>query len=318
MRTRVAIVVASVDSELDPGPSLSRFAEEVEGHGEVILVDASRDGFIADLTATLRNVRILRRTPGMLVPELWRDGLRAADADFVGFSTTAMIPEQHWLDAMLDRLQTTGAAGVGGPILPAAKLSSTDRAIYLLRYVNYYKPSRSNLEPPGDNAIYRRDRLEKHHNLIDRGFWEADIHHSLRHQGECLVMAENASVIYQGGGRLLSTLRQRLRHAAIYGASRGSRMTAIERTLRTALFPIVPALMLRRIILVMKSQSIDMMPCLPALPGLALLSTAWAAGEAVGYWVGIDPHSKIESRESRTEQEEQGAASRLETRNSCM
>ncbi len=315
---RVAIIVASNDSAIDPRPSLSRFADEVAGRGEVILVDASRDGCILDPLESGRNVRILRRTPGMLAPELWRDGFRATDAEIVGFSTTAMIPEPRWLDAMLDRLQTTDAAGVGGPIMPAAKLSPTDRAIYLLRYVNYYKPSLSDAEPPGDNAVYRRERLEKHRELIDRGFWEIDIHRALRLQGDHLAMAENASVIYQGGSRLLVSLRQRLRHAAIYGASRGSAMTTIERALRTALSPMVPALIFHRMIAVMRSNFIDMMPWVPALPSLALLSTAWAIGEAVGYWMKIDPVSKIGSRGSRAEKEEHGELSRLETRSSRM
>ena len=35
-------------------------------------------------------------------------------------------------------------------------------------------PSRT--EPPGDNAIYRRDRLAGLEDLLDRGFWEAEIH----------------------------------------------------------------------------------------------------------------------------------------------
>ena len=51
-----------------------------------------------------------------------------------------MIPARGWLDAMLARLEETGAAAVGGPIEPAEGLSATDRAVYLLRYVNYLRP----------------------------------------------------------------------------------------------------------------------------------------------------------------------------------
>ena len=308
--------MASVDPEIDPRPSLSRFAEEVDGRGEVILVESSCDQYVADLTTTFRNVRVLGRTPGMLAPELWRDGLRAADSEFVGFSTTSMIPEPGWLDTMLDRLQMTEAAGVGGSIWPAAKLSPTDRAVYLLRYVNYYKPLISNPGPPGENAIYRRDRLEKFQDLIDRGFWEVDIHRALRHQGERLAIADNASVIYHGGAPLYSILRQRLRHAKIYGVSRGSRMTTIERALRTACFPMIPALMFHRIVSAMRSNFIGVRSWVPAWPGLFLLSTVWAIGEALGYWMKIDSASTLTSSKSTSEREEWVSASRLETWNS--
>jgi Glycosyl transferase family 2 len=158
-RHRVAVVVASIDARGTVGACVDRFAEEVRGRGEIVLVDASRDG-TADLVERSRpGVRVIRESWGALGPELWRVGLRATDAPLVALSTAAMIPARGWLDAMLARLEETGASAVGGPIEPAAGLSATDGAVYLLRYVNYLRPlpelraSNNSLSPPYEGGV---------------------------------------------------------------------------------------------------------------------------------------------------------------------
>ena len=281
MNNRVAIVVASVDSWIDAGPSVLRFAEEVQGRGEVILVGTCETG---DSLRGVPSIRILKRPSGMLAPELWRDGLLASDAAFVAFSTTAMIPDPGWLDAMLARWEETGAAGIGGPILTARDLSPSDRAVYLLRYLNYYNLSPSMIEPPGDNALYQRNLLEGLEALIDRGFWEYEIHRGLRARGEILSIAENAQVSYRGRGRLWPTLCQRARHAAIYGQMRSTSTSTIKKLARTGAAMLVPALLLLRVVALMKRNRMEMRPWFVALPSFVLLSTAWAAGEATGQW----------------------------------
>lgn len=292
---RVAVVVASVDASETARASLRRFAEEVRGRGEVVVVDASRDGTAGEIERTMPGVRVIRRAPGALAPELWRDGLRATDAPLVAFSTAAMVPEPGWLDAMLARLDATGAAAVGGPIEPAGSLSATDRAVYLLRYVNYLRPLPGSgvTEPPGDNAIYRRDCLLGLGPRIDRGFWEAEIHARLRARGERLAMAEGAVLTFHGGSRFGASVGQRHRHGRHYGAARAGLMKAPERLARAAVSPIVPFLLARRIASALRSRRRGLGEWLPALPGLSLLLAAWAAGEARGTWAGFgtDPRA---------------------------
>jgi len=281
---RVAVVVAATDTRVVAPDGLRRFAEEVEGRGEVVLVDGSRDG----VEPGVSGLRILRRPSGRLAPELWRDGLRATDAPLVAFSTAAMTPAAGWLDALLARLDETGAAAVGGPIAPGESLKATARAVYLTRYAQYLPPfpQHAALEPPGDNALYRRDRLQGLEALIDGGFWEAEVHRELRARGESLALANEACVTYQGGGSLTDAAVQRFRHARTYGAARGARMTATERLARSASAPLVPAVMGRRIATALRSKGVRIGPWLSAVPGLALLLTAWSAGEAVGLWAG--------------------------------
>lgn len=281
---RVAVVIAANDARDTARASLARFLEEAGGRGEVVLVDASRDG-TADLAAhEFSGLRILREPTGTLAPELWKIGLRATDAPLVAFSTAAMVPSPGWLDALIARLDESGATAVGGPIVPARSLYLTDRAIYLLRYVAYLQPiSRSSRpEPPGDNALYRRAALVDMDAILDRGFWEHEVHRVLRARGEVLAMANSAVVVFHGGLRMKSALGQRLRHATIHGTARGGRMGVTERLLRTAAAPLVPAVLLHRIARGLRERGEDLGPWLPALPRLSLLLAAWAFGEARG------------------------------------
>jgi hypothetical protein len=288
---RVAVIVASIDAGATVRASLAWFAEEVDGRGEVVLVDASRDATAEEIARGVPGVRVIRRPSGALAPELWRVGLDATDAPLVAFSTAAMVPTHGWLDAMLARLDATGAAAVGGPIEPAERLAPTDRAVYLLRYVNYLLPlpAAAVAEPPGDNAVYRRDRLRGLEPVIDSGFWEVEVHRRLRDRGERLAMADGAAVTFHGGSRLGPTLRQRFRHARHYGAARGSRQTTPARLARAAAAPLVPTVLMWRAAATLRARGRPCRPWFSALPGLAILLAAWALGEAYGTLTGPGP-----------------------------
>jgi hypothetical protein len=344
---RVAVVVASTGARATVRASLGRFRDETRGRGEVILVDASTDGTADAAERLFPKIRVLRRSPGQLVPELWRDGLNATEAPLVAFSTAAMVPRAGWLTALLDRLEATGAAGVGGSIRPAAGLSVWDRAVYLHRHARYLAPRnapRPN-KPAGENALYRREALlalqpspahpprsdslrpggeepewegtgptapasplypnpspqggkenefpaargkrgpsgqPEEGRVWEHGFWEVEIHRRLRARGEQLVLAPEAVVAYAGGASLGPTLRQRWTHARRYGASRARAWNLLTRCARVASAPLVPTVLLSRILKQLRYQGEPIGPWLPSLPALALLLATWALGEAVG------------------------------------
>jgi len=283
---KLAVILASIDAAGTFLGNLQRWCHELDGHGEVLVVDSSRDGTADEITARFPRVRVFRREPGRLVPELWRDGLEATDAPLVAFSTTRMAPASGWRLAMLETLEATGAAVVGGPIKPS---DSYDRdhvsmAIYLLRYINYLPPliDPERIEPPGDNAVYVRDRLDGLEALWEEGFWEVEIHRALRTRGERVVMASRPAVVHSGEGRFLPLLRQRHAHAHHYGASRARRFGTADRLARIATSPLVPAVLLGRIVAALSARGQSLRPWMPALPYVLPLLAAWSLGEARG------------------------------------
>ncbi len=292
----VTVVVASTDPTPTLEASLARFADEAGPLGEVVLVDASGDGESEGLARRSANVRVLRRPKGLLAPELWRDGLLATEAPLVAFSTARMVPRRGWLAALEGRLRSTGAAGVGGPIEPGPELSPAGRAVALLRYAGYFPPlpDPSRVEPPGDNALYRRDRLMEVRSAWLDGFWEVEVHRALRDRGESLAMAGRAVVTFEGGVRLARTARQRWSHARRYGAGRSAGLGPVARLGRMAAAPMVPSVLLARILAALKARRMPLSPWLPALPALAALASVWAMGEAFGTWAGSGgAHSNV-------------------------
>jgi hypothetical protein len=280
----VAVVVALNETTTNLKASLARFVDEAGPMGEVVLVDSSGQ----DLPGLDPCIRVIRRPPGRLAPELWRDGLRATDAPFVALSTAQMTPCRGWLISMVGRLRSARSAGVGGPIQPGTDLSATDRAVALLRYSGYFPPlpDPSRVDPPGDNALYRRDRLMAVESSWVDGFWEVEVHRALRERGDTLAMAEEAIVTFKGGVGLASMIRQRWAHARRYGAGRSIDLGTVARLTRALACPMVPPLLLARIIAALRTRGMVARPWLPALPALAALASAWAVGEAVGTWRG--------------------------------
>ncbi len=150
----------------------------------------------------------------------------------------------------------SNAAGVGGPIEPGSKLSATDRAVALLRYSGYFPPlpDLTCVDPPGDNALYRREPLMAVRSSWLEGFWEVDVHQALRERGYALTMAGSAVLTYEGGIGLASMVRQRLAHARRYGAGRSKGLGTPARLARVAVSPLVPPLLCGRIVAALRAR----------------------------------------------------------------
>jgi hypothetical protein len=282
---------------------LERFAEEAGPLGEVIVVDGSGTPGVEDLTRNFTNVRVLSRPPGRLAPLLWRDGLIATDLPLIAFTNFQMLVCRGWRDALVDRLRESNVAGVGGPIEPGPLLSKTDRAVALLRYSSYFPPlpASAKAEPPGDNALYRRECLEGVEDSWIDGFWEVEVHRALRVRGETLAMADRAIATFEGGSRLLAMAGQRVRHARRYAAGRSVGLTRFARLLRVVVSPMVPPLLCGRIVQHLHSRGMSLAPWIKSLPGLMLLASAWAFGEVVGSWQGSSPGPDDPGREPVTQ-----------------
>ncbi len=285
---RATVIVASIDARATIQASLTAFLREVRDQGEVILVDASRDGTADEVARQFPSVLVLRRPAGWLAPELWREGLLEARTPLIAFSTAQMVPSEGWLDSHRMCLAKGGTAVAGGPIVASGRLSGGDRAVYLLRYVNYGPPLGGGqaFEPPGDNALYRRDLLLEIPETWKDGFWEVEVHRGLRAQGHQLGVAGEATVEFRGGASLWGMLRQRRLHARHYGAARARRMSGLQRAARSLAAPLVPAVLLRRIHSALKARGRSFGPWVGALPTLLLLLAAWTTGETMGTWLG--------------------------------
>jgi hypothetical protein len=279
---RVAVIVASQGRGPIFAASIDGFLREVEGRGEVVLVQSTSENSFA----RVRGLRILQRPAARLVPELWREGLRAVDADRVAFSTSEMIPGVGWLDSLLEGMSGPEIWGVGGAIDARDRLGRVERAVYLQRFLRYGSSAPLPERPSGENALYCRERLARVEDAWAEGFWEAEVQRRLEADGGHWAKAPGAIVTYAGSTRLFAIVGQRVEHARRYGAIRASDWNQGMRWLRGLATPVVPALLLARAGSRLLRRRMAVGPWLAALPSFLVLSAAWAAGETFGTCLG--------------------------------
>jgi hypothetical protein len=281
---RVDVILAAVEPGAELAPSLIGFRRELGDQGELIVVTACA----ADVSERIRTIdpaaRVVSCAPETLVPELWAEGLKCSEARFVATTTARMVPRTGLLQAMIDRLIETGAAGVGGPIEPSPTLARFDQAVYLHRYLNYKTPCEAtdSFDPPGDNAMYRRDRLDRIRGSWSEGFWEVEVHRALRKLGERLTFEPSAGVIFTGGESRPPLLRARVRHASRYAYERTKDRRLGIRIGRLGATPLVGPLLLGRVWKTMMKKGMRTAPWAGSAGDLILLKAAWTWGEIGG------------------------------------
>jgi hypothetical protein len=226
---------------------------------------------------------IVQERPGVLVPELWRDGIDAATGEIVALTISPMRPAPDWVARIRERLAEDEV--VAGAIEPGEGLRVVDWAEYFCRYARDMRPfqRRENPEIPGDNCAYRRELLTRTQELYRDGFWEPEVNRALRAAG-VILWHDPSVVVYQGRSAGFGAFfRQRLEHGRAYGRQRGARSGAMRNVAGVALALVVPFVLVARTAREVFSRRRCRARFLLALPALLAFDAAWAAGEAMGH-----------------------------------
>lgn len=220
---------------------------------------------------------------GALVPELWRDGIRLARGELVALTISPMVPAGDWIDSLLRALAVSDA--VGGAIEPAPGLGLVDGAEYLSRYGRDMLPfpPGASLDLAGDNAGYRRARLEEVADSWQDGFWEPEVHRALAARGAELRHDPTVVVHMGHSAGFLAFLRQRLVHGRAFGRSRGHDGSRAANASRIGLAVAVPIVLLARTVRETLGRRRLRARLVVSLPVLLAFDLAWAAGEALGH-----------------------------------
>jgi hypothetical protein len=221
--------------------------------------------------------------PGLLVPELWREGIDQAEGSIVALTIAPMVPAPDWIERIRAAHATHDA--VGGAIDPGESLRLRDWAEYFCRYARETRPfpAGASDDLAGDNAAYKRALLERWPELYRDGFWEPEFHRRLLQEGITLWLTPDV-VVYQGrsaGARAF--LRQRLEHGRKYGNQRGATFTAARNAIGVAASPLVPFVLTLRIVRRVLAKGRFRGPLVASLPLIFAFNLVWAAAEAAGH-----------------------------------
>lgn len=219
-----------------------------------------------------------------LVPMLWSEGIKRARGKAVALTTAQFVPDPQWIyhlqAADLDRW-----AGVGGAIDNDPGSSARNWAIFFLRYSAFAPPlsAGETEEIAADNAIYDRAAIMENPDLLKEGFWEPSFHRRFRAAGRKLSIDPELLVVHHGTVRAASFARQRYLHGISYGTERAERSGAGRKLAFLLASPIVPFVLLGRIVSRIANKPKYRSKLVPAFPWLVWFTLAWAAGEALGY-----------------------------------
>lgn len=230
------------------------------------------------------NVRVIAGERGALIPHLWRDGIRAARHPAVAVTTAHCIPDERWLLRLL-ATDLAGAAGVGGVFENDPRADAKSWAIFMQRYAVYARPqaARTVTEIAADNAVYRREDIVRHADLLDHGFWEPSFHARFRAAGEVLRLDPELRVFHHNLYAPAQYLRQRSAHGREFGLERARRLSWPRRAALLALSPLLPLVFLRKLVAAAR-RAPECRARLPlALPWLCVFLLGWGWGEARGY-----------------------------------
>lgn len=285
----LTVVVASQDCAATIGECLASL-ERQRGHHpvEIIVVDNSTDGSAQIVEGQIPGAQLIKVSGSSLVPDLWARGAARAAGQVVAFTTGHCIPREDWLSEIL-RHHASGHAGIGGAIENRRPSSLNQWATYFARFTAFMPPfaERPVDQIPGDNASYKRFVLEECADLIKDGFWENDVNIRLRAGGHSLLMTPRIVVYHAHRGTVRAFCRQRLQHGRVFGARRINGAGLLLRLLYLTLMPLIPLLILAKIIRRVLARHENPRPLLLSFPLLVLFILTWSLGEFLGYLSGM-------------------------------
>ena len=275
-KRKLSVVIAVKDGSENLPAFLAALQEKGEAP-EIILACAGTAPVVEGAT-------ILSHPSDTLVPTLWSEGIQRATGRAVALTTTQFVPDARWLDRLnaadLDRW-----VGVGGAIDNDPKASALNWAIFFLRYSAFAPPLAAGEvdEIAADNAVYDREAILQHPDLLDEGFWEPSFHRRFRAAGRKLAIDPGMIVVHHGSVRGESFAHQRRLHGHAYGVERAERGSIARNLLLILSSPLVPPLLLARIVSRIANKPSYRGKLLTAFPWLVRFTLAWASGEAGGY-----------------------------------
>jgi len=146
-------------------------------------------------------------------------GIEEADGDVIGFLDDDIFVSENWLVAMLDCLQRTGAASVGGPYLnhweqePDPTVRACEYKLVTPDWGDCDHAFRGRSTPGGGNAVFRRQvfdaglrfspELGRIGNLLLSGE-DTELFRRLQRQGDAVWYCAAAAIRHRIGGERLT------------------------------------------------------------------------------------------------------------------
>lgn len=238
-------------------------------------------------------VRFLRQEGRRSYAGLRAAGVRAARGQIVALTEDQCIPPERWCaNIVAAHAQPWGA--IGGPVEKYEPDTALAWAIYLRELSSYMPPL-----PEGPaasltdcNVSYKRAALAAVGDIWADAFHEPQVHAALQARGEKLWLSTGLVTYQQRTLQLRPALAERYEFGRLYGRLRTAALPGWKRLILIAGSPLLPGLLLLRVVFDVLRKRRHVRACLVALPYLALFATVWAWGELAGYLTRTSEYGK--------------------------
>lgn len=214
-------------------------------------------------------------------------GVKAARGRIVAITEDQCIPPQSWCaNVVAAHAKSRGA--VGGPVDKQKPDRIINWAIYLRELGSYMPPL---AEGPSEsltdcNVSYRREALDEIAPVWAAEFHEPVVHAALLQRGKTLWLSPGLLTYQQREIILGPAICERYEFGRLYGGLRVAHLSGLRRLLMASATPLLPVLMVWRVLqgVIRKQRYVGV--CLAAMPYLFLFAAVWSWGELVGYVTG--------------------------------
>lgn len=257
---------------------------------EIIVADSSSDGTADEVCARFPDVRLMRFSQPLTIPQLRGAGIAAARGDLVAILDPYCIVDGRWLTELIRLHAERPEVVIGGAVVLGddGPLNLGAWATYLGEYAAFMPPLAGGPahELTGNNLVYKRQALALNTEVECTGFWKAFFNHQLQSQGYELWSAPSLVVKLHKPIPWGQFFRSRYHHGRCFAAMRVADAPRSQRYLRLLTVPLLPYLALWRQLRSFWPKRRHRKQFVLALPLLFLFHLSWAWGELWGYMRG--------------------------------
>jgi hypothetical protein len=212
-------------------------------------------------------------------------GLWAATGDLIAMLEDRGVPRRDWAAQVMKVHSQLPHAVIGGAID-----NGVDRlmnwAVYYCDFGRYQPPfaARASSFASDVNVSYKRAALESVKPTWAVRYHEPSVHNALRHASHTVFLTPDLVVDQMRGRLRLGALwRERVGWARLYAEIRQRDMPGPMRLLRFAAAPLLPFVLLGRMLRDRLERPATLRSFVAAVPLIIVLLSAWSLGEAIGY-----------------------------------
>ena len=222
-------------------------------------------------------------------------GLNLARGKILAMLEDYGVPEPDWCEQILEAHKLP--YGVIGGSVAHRGTGVLNWAVYFIDFSRYQPPLP---EGPASyltdvNVSYKRSSLESVKAVWAKQYNEVVVHWALAKQGVVLWIRPQIVVCEDRGVLNFTDLvKERFAWGRLFGSTRAKEMTLAQRFVYIVLSPLIPIVLLVRMIKKITGNPGVWGYFLMALPFTLVLSTVWSLGELIGYVTGQASSGRVE------------------------